>query len=73
MREDFEEETHSKSSSIAWIALITAVSVTATAIVVAKRIRAASVPRQVGDLVNLCDRAAQALEDRICGSDYAMA
>ena len=44
--EEFEEVTHGKSSSIAWIALITAVSVTATAIVVAKRLRATSVPRE---------------------------
>ena len=72
MRSESYVEENGKSSSLAWITVITALSVTATAIIVAKKLRANNVRAQVGDLVHLCDRAAQTLEDRLY-CDYAIA
>ena len=53
------------NSSATWITLITALGVTATAFVIAKRVRARAVRGHVEDLVNLCDRAAKALDERV--------
>jgi len=69
-----ETECNSKSSgSTLWLALLAAVGLTATAIVVAKRYRASSVRAHVHDLVGFCDEAAKALDERLGHADSAYA
>lgn len=58
-------ENRSKSSSLAWITVITAVGLTATAVILAKHLRTGAVKGRVIDLFNFCDRAADALDERL--------
>lgn len=72
MSDSNENEIRSKSSSAAWITLLTAVGVTATAFVIAKRIRSSSLQGRIDDVFGRCDRAAKTLDDRV-GRDLSVA
>jgi hypothetical protein len=72
MSESREIEIRSKSSSVAWITVLTALGVTATAFVIAKKVRAGSLHGRIDDVFGRCDRAAQALDDRL-GPDLIVA
>ena len=71
-RENAGSEIRSKSSSLAWVTLITAVGLTATAVVLAKRLRASSVKGHVIELFSLCDKAADALDERLGYPEIAL-
>ena len=67
-----DQENRSKPSSTAWITFITAVGVTATAFVIAKKLRANTVRGRIDDAFGRCDRAAKALDERL-GRDLIVA
>jgi hypothetical protein len=71
---DSENGGRSTSNCTAtWIALLTALGVTATAFVIAKRVRGSTVKAHVEDLVHLCDRAAKTLDERLGHGEMAFA
>jgi hypothetical protein len=72
MPEINETEIRSKSSNAAWITLLTAVGVTATAFVIAKKLRAGTLQGRMDDVFDRCDRAAKALDERL-GRDLSVA
>ena len=53
------------SSSATWITVIAAAGITATAFFVAKRLRAAAAKANTESWFDVCDRAAQTLDDRL--------
>jgi hypothetical protein len=64
---NFEQKGRSNAT---WIALVAALGLTATAIVVAKRLRSSAVKGHVDDLFSACERAANKLDERV-GIGYA--
>lgn len=73
-KKDTESIPGSKASAgTTWITLLTAVGITATAFVIAKQVKAAAVKAHVEDLVDLCDRAAKTLDDRLGVAEVAYA
>ncbi len=65
---------HSKvNASLAWLTVVTAIGLTATAMFVAKKVKVAAHSAMIDDLVGVCDRAAKALDDRIGSGEIAYA
>ena len=55
----------SKSNFVPWLAILTAVGLSAAAFVVATRSRADQVVAQADDLLDICERAASQLDARL--------
>ena len=66
------EKKCANKGNIVLITLLTAVGVTATAFVIAKRMKGKGVSFHVEDLFGSCERAAQALDERL-HTEYATA
>ena len=57
--------TQSKPNVLPWLAILTAVGLSAAAYVVATKARAANMAVQADDLLDICERAATQLDARL--------
>ncbi len=64
--QSIDMHTTSRSSSVVpWWTVLTAVGLTAAAVILVRRMTAATEPASLEDAVDQCDRAASMLEDRL--------